>query len=268
MVGLLAYPIRHSQSPAMQTEYFRKAGIDCIQLAFEVDNSNLEGAVKAIRALKMRGANVSMPNKTVVGQYLDKLSPEAALIGAVNTIVNEDGVLTGYCTDGIGYMASLKDAGIDVVGKKITIVGAGGAATAMQIQAALDGVGEISIFNMKDKFFAAGEETVQKIHEHTSCKAAIYDLNDHETLRREIAGSVVLANATGLGMKPYEGITWLPDTSYLRTDLVVTDTVYAPPVTRFLEMARDAGCRYLNGHTMMLFQGEAAFRLWTKNDIP
>ena len=267
LVGLMAYPIRHSNSPAMQTEAFRKAGIDCIQLAFEVDNTTLEDAVKAIRALKMRGSNVSMPNKTVVGQYLDKLSPEAALIGSVNTIVNEDGVLTGYCTDGIGYMAALKDMGIDVKGKKLTIVGAGGAATAMQIQAALDGAGEISIFNVKDKFFEAGKETVRKIQEHTSCKAAIYDLNDHEALRREIADSVVLANATGLGMKPYEGITWLPDVSYLHPDLIVTDTVYAPPMTRFLKMAREAGCRFMNGHSMMLFQGAAAFKLWTGKDM-
>lgn len=267
LVGLMAYPIRHSDSPAMQTEAFRRAGIDCIQLAFEVDNTTLEDAVKAIRALKMRGSNVSMPNKTVVGQYLDKLSHEAALIGSVNTIVNEDGVLTGYCTDGIGYMAALKDMGVDVKGKKLTIVGAGGAATAIQIQAALDGAGEISIFNVKDKFFEAGEETVRKIQEHTTCKAAIYDLNDREALRREIADSAVLANATGLGMKPYEGITWLPDVSYLRSDLIVTDTVYAPPVTRFLEMAREAGCRYMNGHPMMLFQGAAAFKLWTGKEM-
>ena len=267
LVGLMAYPIRHSDSPAMQTEAFRRAGIDCIQLAFEVDNTTLEDAVKAIRALKMRGSNVSMPNKTVVGQYLDKLSPEAALIGSVNTIVNEDGVLTGYCTDGIGYMAALKNMGVDVKGKKLTIVGAGGAATAMQIQAALDGAREISIFNVKDKFFEAGEETVRKIQKHTTCKAAIYDLNDHEALRREIADSAVLANATGLGMKPYEGITWLPDVSYLRSDLIVTDTVYAPPMTRFLEMAREAGCRFMNGHPMMLFQGAAAFKLWTGKEM-
>ena len=267
LVGLMAYPIRHSNSPTMQNEAFRVAGIDCIQLAFEVDNTNLKEAVESIRTLKMRGSNVSMPNKTVVGQYLDKLSPAASLIGSVNTIVNDNGVLTGYCTDGIGYMASLKDEGIDVVGKKMTIVGAGGAATAIQIQAALDEVAEISIFNVKDKFFAVGEETVRKINEHTSCKATLFDLANHDALRREIADSYLLANATGLGMKPYEGITWLPDSSYLHSDLIVTDTVYAPKMTKFLEMARDAGCRYLNGHGMMLFQGAAAFKLWTGKDM-
>lgn len=267
LVGLMAYPIRHSNSPAMQNEAFRAAGIDCIQLAFEVDNSTLEDAVKAIRALRMRGSNVSMPNKTVVGQYLDKLSPEAVLIGSVNTIVNDNGILTGYCTDGIGYMAALKYSGIDVRGKKITIVGAGGAATAMQIQAALDGVADISIFNVKDRFFESGEETVRKINANTACHAAIFDLQDYALLRREIADSFLLANATGLGMKPHEGVTWLPDVSYLRPDLVVTDTVYAPVMTRFLEMAREVGCRYMNGHGMMLFQGAAAFKLWTGKEM-
>ncbi len=263
----MAYPIRHSNSPAMQNEAFRAAGIDCIQLAFEVDNSTLEDAVKAIRALRMRGSNVSMPNKTVVGQYLDRLSPEAALIGSVNTIVNDNGVLTGYCTDGIGYMAALKHSGIDVTGKKLTIVGAGGAATAMQIQAALDGVAEISIFNVKDHFFEADEETVRKINAHTTCHAAIYDLQDHARLRQEIEDSFLLANATGLGMKPHEGETWLPDVSFLRPELIVTDTVYAPPMTRFLEMAREVGCRYMNGYGMMLFQGAAAFKLWTGKEM-
>lgn len=263
----MAYPIRHSNSPAMQNEAFRRAGIDCVQLAFEVDNSTLKDAVQGIRALKLRGSNVSMPNKTVVGQYLDKLSPEAELIGSVNTIVNDNGMLTGYCTDGIGYMASLNDKGIDIRGKKITVVGAGGAATAIQIQAALDGVAEISIFNVKDKFFEVGEETVRKINSKTSCRAAIYDLADHEALRREIADSFLLANATGLGMKPYEGITWLPDISYLRPELIVTDTVYAPRMTKFLEMAKEAGCRYMNGHGMMLFQGAAAFKLWTGREM-
>lgn len=268
LVGLIAYPIRHSNSPAMQNEAFREAGIDCIQLAFEVDNSGLEDAIKGLRALGLRGANVSMPNKTVVGQYLDRLSEEAVLTGSVNTIVNEGGVLTGYCTDGIGYTASLRDNDIDIRGQKLTVVGAGGAATAMQIQVALEGAAEISVFNVCDRFFAAGEETVEKINRHTSCRATLYDLADVQALRREIADSFLLANATGLGMKPHEGKTWLPDVSYLRPDLIVTDTVYAPPMTRLLEMAEEAGCKYMNGHGMMLFQGAAAFKLWTGREMP
>ena len=150
LIGLMAYPIRHSSSPAMQNEAFAKLGYDYAYLAFEVDNDTLEDAIKGLRALKMRGSNVSMPNKTVVHKYLDELSPVAKMCGAVNTIVNDNGHLTGHITDGIGYMAALKDNNIDVIGKKMTIVGAGGAATAIEIQAALDGVAEMSIFNIKE----------------------------------------------------------------------------------------------------------------------
>ena len=115
LIGLMAYPIRHSSSPAMHNEAFAYLGLDYAYLAFEVDNNTLEDAVKGIRALKLVGSNVSMPNKTVVGQYLDKLSPAAELCGAVNTIVNENGVLTGHITDGIGFMQALKDNDIDVI---------------------------------------------------------------------------------------------------------------------------------------------------------
>ena len=133
LIGLMAYPIRHSSSPAMHNEAFAYLGLDYAYLAFEVDNETLEDAVKGIRALKLVGSNVSMPNKTVVGQYLDELSPAAEMAGAVNTIVNDNGKLIGHITDGIGYMQSLKDNDIDVIGKKMTITGAGGAATAIEI---------------------------------------------------------------------------------------------------------------------------------------
>ena len=268
LIGLMAYPIRHSSSPAMQNEAFAKLGLDYAYLAFEVDNDTLEDAIKGLRALRMRGSNVSMPNKTVVHKYLDKLSPAAEMCGAVNTIVNDDGVLTGHITDGIGYMAALKDNDIDVIGKKMTIVGAGGAATAIEIQAALDGVAEMSIFNVKDKFWANAEETVRKINEKTNCKATLYDLADLDKLKEEIADSYLFANATGLGMKPLEGKTYIPDKSFFRPDLIVTDVVYFPRETEMLRMAKEVGCKTMNGLGMMLFQGSAAFELWTGQPMP
>ena len=268
LIGLMAYPIRHSSSPAMQNEAFAKLGLDYAYLAFEVDNDTLEDAVKGLRALRMRGSNVSMPNKTVVHKYLDKLSPAAEMCGAVNTIVNDDGVLTGHITDGIGYMAALKDNDIDVIGKKMTIVGAGGAATAIEIQAALDGVTEMSIFNVKDKFWANAEETVRKINEKTNCKATLYDLADLDKLKEEIADSYLFANATGMGMKPLEGKTYIPDKSFFRPDLIVTDVVYFPRETEMLRMAKEVGCKTMNGLGMMLFQGSAAFELWTGQPMP
>lgn len=268
LIGLMAYPIRHSSSPVMHNAAFAKLGLDYAYLAFEVDNDSLEGAVQGIRSLKLVGSNVSMPNKTVVHKYLDKLSPAAEMCGAVNTIVNEDGVLTGHITDGIGYMSGLKDAGIDIIGKKMTIVGAGGAATAIQVQAALDGVKEISIFNRKDEFYERAQKTVKDINEKTNCKATLYDLEDLDKLKEEIASSYIFTNATGMGMKPLEGQTYIPDKSFLREDLIVTDVVYAPAETALLKMAKEVGCKTLNGFPMMLFQGAAAFKLWTNQDMP
>ena len=268
LIGLMAYPIRHSSSPAMHNAAFAKLGLDYAYLAFEVDNDSLEGAVQGIRSLKLVGSNVSMPNKTVVHKYLDKLSPAAEMCGSVNTIVNKDGVLTGHITDGTGYMMSLKDNGVDVIGKKMTIVGAGGAATAIEIQAALDGVAEISIFNRKDEFWANAEETVRKINEKTNCKAQLFDLADLDKLKEEIASSYLFTNATGMGMKPLEGQTYIPDKSFLRPDLIVSDVVYYPRETELLRMAKEVGCKTMNGLGMMLFQGAAAFKMWTGEDMP
>ena len=241
LIGLLAYPIRHSQSPATHNAAYEKLGVDIVNLAFEVDAPELEDAIKGLRALKLRGANVSMPNKTIVHQYLDEISPAARLCGAVNTIVNKDGYLVGHITDGIGYIQSLKDNDIDPAGKKLTIVGSGGAATAVEIQAALD--------------------TVKKINENTNCKATFYPLEDLDKLKEEMHSSYLFTNATGVGMKPLEGITYIPDPSFFRPDLIVTDVVYAPHETAMLKMARHAGCKTMNGQGMMLFQAIAAIEL-------
>ena len=268
LLALIGSPVGHSGSPAMHNYSFEKLGLDYAYLAFEVGNEELEDTIKGFRAMKVRGSNVSMPNKTVVHKYLDKLSDAAQMCGAVNTIVNDDGVLTGHITDGIGYMSGLKDAGIDIIGKKMTIVGAGGAATAIQVQAALDGVKEISIFNRKDEFYERAQKTVKDINEKTNCKATLYDLEDLDKLKEEIASSYIFTNATGMGMKPLEGQTYIPDKSFLREDLIVTDVVYAPAETALLKMAKEVGCKTLNGFPMMLFQGAAAFKLWTNQDMP
>ncbi len=268
LLTLMAYPIRHSKSPEMHNEAAAYLGLDYAYLCFDVDQSNLKEAISAMRALKVRGGNLSMPNKIAVIPYLDKLSREARMCGAVNTIANDNGVLTGHITDGIGYMRSLKDNHIDVIGKKITVVGCGGAGKAMLVQAALDGVKEISIFNRRDEFHQRAMDTAAMLNETTSCKASFYDLEDLDRLKAEIADSYLLANATSLGMKPQEGMTYIPDASYFRPDLIVTDAIYAPEETELLRMAREAGCRTMNGKGMMLFQGAASFKLWTGMDMP
>jgi shikimate dehydrogenase len=268
LIGLLATPIKHTNSPKMHNEAFSYLGLDYAYLAFEVGNDELETAVNGLKAIKARGCNVSMPNKTVIHKYLDKVSPAAELAGAVNTVVNDDGVLTGHITDGIGFMTSLKDSDIDVIGKKMTIAGAGGAATAIQVQAALDGVAEMSIFNVRDKFWDRAEETVKKLNEKTNCKVKLFDLADTDALRKEIESSYLFVNATGVGMKPLEGQMVIPDETYLRPDLIVADTVYIPHVTKLLETADKVGCKWINGDGMMLYQGAEAFKLFTGKEMP
>ena len=268
LIGLIATPIRHSISPQMHNAAFLKLGLDYAYLAFDIQPDQLEDAVKGFKALNVRGWNVSMPYKTTIGQYLDHITPIAKMCGAINTVINDHGVLTGTITDGTGYMTALKDQGIDIIGKKMTIVGAGGAATAIVMQAALDGVKEISIFNIKDASWDRALENVEKINSQTQCKAQLFDLNDHETLRKEINESVIFTNATNVGMGKLEGQMVLPDTSYLRKDLIVSDVIYMPEKTKLLEEAEKIGCKTINGLGMMLYQGVASFKLWTDQDMP
>ncbi|MDF7671104.1 shikimate dehydrogenase [Orbaceae bacterium ESL0721] len=268
LIGLMAYPIRHSLSPQMQNTIYAKLNIPYVYLAFEVDQQKLPDAVKGLRALGLRGSAVSMPNKQLVCQYLDKLTPAVEMSGACNTISNEDGVLTGYNTDGIGYMRMLKEADVDIIGKKMTILGAGGAGTAIIVQAALDGVKEIAIFNQKDDFYPKIEAVAKKLNENTDCKVYVYDLADKDKLRSEIASSTLLCNATGVGMKPLEGQSLITDPTMLRSDLIVTDCIYSPRKTKLLEIAEAQGCKTLNGIGMMLWQGAAQVKIWTGEDAP
>jgi len=268
LIGLIANPIRHSMSPTMHNEAFKKLGLDYVYVCFEVDNSTLKDTVKGFRAMKVRGWNVSMPNKGPICQYVDKLSPASQIIGAVNTVVNDDGVLTGTITDGIGAMKSLEEEGVVYKGKKMVVIGAGGAATAIEVQAALDGVRELTIFNIKDKFYANGEATVRKLREQTDCIVNIYDLADSAKLKEELDSSDILIDSSSCGMKPLEDVVPLPDKSYLRPDLIVMDTVYSPQRTKLLAWAEATGCHCFNGLGMMLWQGAASFKLWTGKEMP
>lgn len=269
LIGLMAYPIRHSMSPTMHNNAFAKLGLNYAYLAFEIDNDKLEKAVDAIRTLDMRGSNVSMPNKQKIIPYLDKLDPAAKMAGAVNTVVNDNGVLTGYTTDGTGFMKSLADEGLDIRGKKMTLAGAGGAGTPIAIQAALDGVKEISIFNLDDAQWAQAEKNVEIINSETDCKATLHHLEDKEDFKKEIASSYIYCDATGVGMKPLEDMTLVEDPSWFHKDMIVFDTVYAPRETKLMKVAKEAGVDHvLNGLGMMLEQGAEAFKLWTGEDMP
>jgi shikimate dehydrogenase len=253
LLALIAYPIRHSGSPRMHNLALAKLGLNYAYLCFDVDSSEFKSTIDAFRVLKVRGWNVSMPNKVDVIKYLDKTSAAVDLIGACNTVINDNGVLTGENTDGLGYVAALRDEGVDLKGKKLTLFGAGGAAMAIATQVALDGAGSIDIFNQRDAFYGKAEETAAKICSSTACKVTIHDQdNDVDRLRASIASAAVLAN----------------DTSMLRPDLFVSDAVYAPLKTKLLKQAEAAGCRCMSGIPMMLQQGAASFKMWTGKDMP
>lgn len=269
MLGLMGTPVAHSSSPAMYNYSFEKLGIDYAYLAFEITEEEVPKALDTMRLLNMRGMNVTMPCKQAVAKSVDVLSPEAQIIGAVNTIVNEDGILKGYNTDGMGYVRNLQEHGITVQGKKLTILGAGGAATAIQVQCALEGAKEISIFNPQDSFFKRAIVTAKKIQEAMpNCKVNIYDLADTEKLYEEIKTSDILTNATRAGMMPNENETLISDTSILSPKLVVTDVIYNPKETKLLLDAKEKGCVTIGGSGMLLWQGAQACKLYTGMDMP
>lgn len=269
LLGLIGSPVGHSGSPAMYNYSFELLDMDYKYLAFDIKLDKVENAISAIKTFNMKGANVTMPCKSAVCDYMDELSPAARIVGACNTIVNENGKLIGHITDGQGYVRNLKENGVDVKDKKLTILGAGGAATAIQVQCALDGAREISIFNKKDDFFERAEKTVEDIKKEVpTCIVNLYDLDDTEKLYDEIANSDILTNATLVGMKPYENDTNILDTDVFRKDLVVTDVVYNPIKTKMILDAKDKGCKVIGGKGMLLYQGVEAFKLFTGKDMP
>lgn len=272
LVGLLATPIGHSLSPRMHNLAYTLKGLNYSYLAFEVGNETLGKAVEGMRALNVAGFNVSMPNKMEVIKYLDELDDSAKYTGAVNTVVNKDGKLIGYNSDGKGYVKNLEVHGVDLNDKKVTLVGSGGAATPIAIELALSGINEISIFARNDKFFHQAERNVDKINhdmKEFGVKANIFPFEDKEAFQCEVAESAVLANGTSLGMKPFDHLSIVDDTlGVLREGLVVTDVVYNPQKTKLLQLAEEAGSTIINGIGMMLWQGAIGFKLFTGDDMP
>lgn len=265
---LLGTPVGHSGSPAMYNFSFQHQGLDYAYMAFDVKKEQMPQAIDALRLFKVRGSNVTMPCKTVAAGLVDDLSPAAKIIGAINVIVNDNGKLTGHITDGIGFVRNLKENGVDVAGKKLVVIGAGGAATALQVQSALDGAKEIAIFNQDDDFYQNAEKTRDKIKEAKPEVAVnVYPLADQAKLKAEIDSADILVNATVVGMKPLDGQS-LVDPSFLRSDLVVADTVYNPLKTKLIEDAEAIGCTTAPGKGMLLWQGAAAYTLFTGKDMP
>ena len=269
LFGVLGSPISHSISPQMHNEAFRQLDMDCVYVAFEVGVDGMKSAVEGLRTLNVRGYNVTMPNKNIMATLCDKLSPAAEIIGAVNTVVNDNGILTGYTTDGIGYMRAVEDAGHHIIGKKMTLLGAGGASTSIFVQAALDGLSEISIFSRStSKFNERARTIIEKLKAYTDCKVNLYDLEDEARLRQEISESAILTNGTSVGMAPELDASLINDSDIFHKNLIVSDIIYNPRETKLMKLAKLAGCPTFNGLYMLLYQGAEAFKIWTGQDMP
>lgn len=269
LLALIGSPVGHSGSPAMYNYSFEKLGLDYAYVALDIKEEEVKDAIAAMKLFRMRGCNVTMPDKVEAAKYMDELSPAAEIIGAVNTIVNDDGKLTGYITDGEGFVNNLRNHGIEVKGKKIAVAGGGGAATAIQVQCALDGAREIVIFNKKDAFFERTLATAEKIRKAVpEIEVNVYDIDDTERMTAEIQSSDIFVNATIVGMKPMDDQSVVKDLKAFRPGLVVADAVYNPEETKLLREAKEAGCICVGGKGMLLWQGVAAFKLYTGQDMP
>lgn len=260
--ALIGDPVEHSMSPVMHNAAFQKLGLDYAYLAFRVSPPELGKAVAGLRALNVVGFNITIPHKVTVIPFLDGLDPLAEKIGAVNTVVNKDGELRGYNTDAEGFLQALKKHGIKPKGKKIVIIGAGGAARAIAYILAEKGA-DITITNRKQELDWA-ESIAQTIEEDLKKKVPVYDL---EELTLAVKDTDVLVNATSVGMSPDRENSPAP-VKLLTKIPAVFDIVYNPLETRLIREAKKVGAVTVGGVDMLAWQGAIAFEKWTGEKAP
>ncbi len=264
IVGLFGYPVRHTASPAFQNAGFAAARLDWVYLPFEVHPDNLAAAIGGIVALGFRGINLTIPHKQAVIEYLDELSTEAEIIGAVNTVVIRDGRLKGYNTDGKGFVRSLREeGGIDLAGKSVFLMGAGGAGRAVAVQAALDGASVMLVCDLDER---RAQSVVSAIEDGIRGGLAKFVPFEERAIRDGMEECEIFIDATPLGMKPDDPISISAD--WLAPSTFVYDLVYDPPETPLLRAAKERGCRTHNGVGMLLYQGCIAFEIWTGRAAP
>lgn len=260
--ALFGDPVMHSLSPLMQNTAFKILELDACYIPLLVHSGDLAEAVKAVRALNFGGVNLTIPHKEKVLSYLDEVDEEAKLIGAVNTVVNRNGYLYGYNTDASGFLASLQSLGFDPKGKRVVVMGAGGAARAVAVTLALQGASRIHICNRSTR---RGEILAQDL-----CRVgAAVDVSDYGVSCSEaLKYADLLINATPVGMYPNHKENPIIMSDQLHPRLLVCDLVYNPPQTMLLKEAAAVGCGVLNGVGMLAHQGALAFQLWTGRKAP
>ena len=263
LAAVVANPIKHSISPFIHNSAFEATNTNGVYLAWEVEATDLAETVANIRRYQMYGINLSMPYKEQVIPYLDQLSEEARLIGAVNTVVNQEGTLIGYNTDGKGFFKSLPS--FKISGKRMVLLGAGGAAKAILAQAILDGVSQISVF-VRSSSMEKTRPYLEKIQNATGFRVDLFALEDIQELQDSITQADLLVNATSVGM---DGSSQpIPTSIVLPEKLMVADVIYQPFETPFLKWARNQGNQSINGLGMLLYQAAEAFELWTGKEMP
>ena len=264
-VGIFGYPLGHSISPAFQQAAFDHIGLDARYEVWQTAPGELAKAVSRLRRDGYLGANVTVPHKVAVRDHLDELDPWAEAIGAVNTIVSKGGRLVGFNTDAYGLIEALRrEAQFDARGKKVVLIGAGGAARAAAFGLAREAVASLIIANRTP---ARAEALADELRDSVTDVAAL-DLAS-STLAGRIASADLIVNATSVGMQggPAEGRSPVAN-GLIQPTCVVHDMVYNPEATPLLKMAKDAGARIVGGLPMLVHQGAAAFERWTGKDAP
>lgn len=262
LVGAFGCPIDENPTGVMEEAAFKAAGLDYRYLTIRVEKEDIETAMKAVRALNMRGINLTIPHKVSAIPYVDELSREAQIIGAINIVVNNNGVLWGDNTDGKGFLKSLTDRGISVEGKRIAILGAGGAARAIGVVCALNGAAHIDIINGSVE---RGSGLVRLLKEKTQVDAQLISWKGTADIP---ADTDILINATSVGL--YPDVDKKPDINYdqIQSDMVVCDVIFNDPNSLFLREAAGRGAVTVNGLGMLANQGALNFTLWTGQDAP
>lgn len=259
MYGVFGDPVSHSRSPLMLNRAFAASGIDAAYAAFHVKPEQLEQAVQGIRALQFGGVNITIPHKVEVMKYLDEIDEGARIIGAVNTLVNDDGKWIGYNTDGIGYVRSLKEeTGFSIQGKNLLVLGAGGAARGIVYALSQEQPARIWIAN----------RSVDKAVKLAADMSKFAETEGISLDRVHALPAVdFIVNTTNVGMHPYTDESPL-DASVFHEEMVVSDIVYTPRKTKFLAEAEARGCQIHEGLGMFVYQGAYAFEYWTGRPAP
>lgn len=264
MAAVIAKPIRHSISPFIHNHAYQLTATNAVYLAWEVAEEQVEQSLQQLRVLDMLGANISMPYKKKVLPYLDQVDERAQLIGSVNTIVQKDGCLTGYNTDGLGFLKSLPKT-FSIKDKKLVLLGAGGAATAIILEAIRQGVAEIHLF-VRPESLAKYQATFSPLSEALSFSIVLHDLSRRDQVNAMMVGTDLLINATGLGM---DGVSLpVPKDFTFPKGCLVADLAYFPAKTPFLQLAEEQELQTVNGLGMLFHQAALAFELMTYKTFP